>query len=111
MSTSIQELHKAAQVARQNWANAMQELIPIGSVIQVYIGRGPIEIQVTGYGTERHREGEVRGINTKTAARRHCCFTQIIGYEFSEYDQFGSFHWASAQAKREANKAANEEAA
>lgn len=107
---NIKDFHQAAQTARQNWANAIKAVIPVGSIIEVYIGRGAVEIEVTGYGTDRFREGQVVGINTKTGARRQCCFTQIIGYDFSEYDNFGSFHWSSAQAKRDANNATNGDA-
>lgn len=102
MSDKIKTLGNAAQEAREKWAAAMKEVLPIGSVVDVYIGSTVINVKIGSYGTTRHREGEVVGLNTKTGARRQFNFVQIIGYAFSEYDRFGSLHTILAAERRAA---------
>lgn len=102
MSDEIKKLYSAAQEAREKWAAAMQELLPVGSVVDVYVGATVINVKISRYGTERHREGEVVGVNTKTGARRQFNFTQIIGYSFSKYDRFGSLYTCGAAERRAA---------
>lgn len=108
MSDKIKKLGRAAQEAREQWAEAMQDLLPVGSVVDVYVGATVINVKIGSYGVSRHREGEVVGVNTKTGARRQFDYTQIIGYSFSDYDRFGSLgcankkrdEWRATQAAK-----------
>lgn len=100
MSDKIKKLGRAAREAREAWAVAMQDLLPIGSVVDVYVGATVVNVKIVSYGMSRHREGEVIGVNTKTGARRQFNYTQIIGYSFSEYDRFGSLHTLLAAERR-----------
>lgn len=102
--SKINELHAAVQAAREAWVAEIKSLIPIGSVVKVFIGRAPVELEVSGYSARNYSEGYVYGVNTKTGARRHCHFHQIIGYSFSEYDEFGSLFGTYAEKKRAAAK-------
>lgn len=101
MVNRIKQLHEAAQKAREKWASAMKDAVPIGSVVDAYVGGTVIRVRVGSYGTTRHREGEVVGVNTKTGASRKFDFTQIIGHPFSEYDRFGYTGIANAQRDSE----------
>lgn len=98
----ITKLHQGVQQARERWVEAVKKVIPVGSIVQVYIGLGPVEIEVQGFASKNYREGQVWGVNTKTGARRQCHFTQIIGYDFSEYDRFGSLRSSLAAERRAA---------
>lgn len=102
---NIKTLAANVQASRDAWAAAMEKIIPIGSVVEVFIGQSSLEIEVTKFSTNSWHECSVYGVNTKTGAARKCHYVHIIGYEFSEYDRFGSLHWQSAQKKRAAAQA------
>lgn len=109
--SAINELYAGVQATREAWAEAMKEIIPVGTVVEVFIGRAPVEIEVGSFNTRSYHEGHVYGTNTKTGSRRQCHYTQIIGYEFSEYDRFGSLHSSLAEQKRIAAQAKQGDAA
>lgn len=87
--SNITALYNAVQQARDAWAAAMAVAVPVGTVVEVYIGAHVHKIEITRYDTRSYCEGQVGGINTKTGVGRKFHYTQIIGYPFSRYGHFG----------------------
>lgn len=87
--SNITALFNAVQQARDAWAAAMAVAVPVGTVVDVYIGAHVHKIEITRYDTRSYCEGKVGGINAKTGVGRKFHYTQIIGYPFSRYGHFG----------------------
>lgn len=87
--SNIDTLYNAVQQARDAWAAAMAVTVPLGTVVEVYIGAHVHKIEITRYDARSYCEGQVGGINTKTGVGRKFHYTQILGYPFSRYGHFG----------------------
>ena len=67
----------------------MAVAVPVGTVVEVYIGAHVHKIEITSYDSRNYWEGYVGGINTKTGVGRRFHYTQILGDSFSRYGHFG----------------------
>lgn len=86
---NIDTLYNAVQQARDAWAEAMVVAVPVGTVVEVYLGAHVHKIEITRYDARSYCEGQVGGINVKTGVGRKFHYTQILGYPFSRYGHFG----------------------
>ena len=93
--SNITELHKAVQAARDAWVNAISEAVPVGTEVRVFIGAHVRTVRITKYDNRNYKEGYAYGENVKTGVGCQFHFKQIIGFPFSEYDEFGHTTYSS----------------